>query len=477
MFRKIQQTIIRFGLLRKGDRVLIGVSGGKDSVSLLDILCQLGPEYKLSLAVAHLDHQLRLNSNKDTDFVRQLAKKYDVPFFTHKTRVQILAKKEKRSLEDAARQARYRFFEMTGANFRATKLALGHTLNDQIETFFMRLLRGAGVLGLSGIPIKRALNSEITLIRPLLEVTRSQIEAYGEERKLSFREDQSNRDLSYTRNKIRHHLLPLLTSKYNPNLLQTIARTQNLLHQTNIYVNSMADRSFNALLIASDKKRLSLQRSKFQKLDRFLQSLVLREAIAQIHLGAQEIGFDQIESLLHDLDKKEEFKLQWPGKLVLTASAKCLNLELSDTPMRVKRLKNFCLALPGKTRIGALGYEIECNLINQTRQIKPKRNSRQQKLAEWVDFDKIKGTLYVRTRRSGDRFKPLGSTGSKKLQDFFVDLKVPFACRDKVPLVCDGESIIWVVGYRISDAHRVDDKTKRVLKLSARMLKEKEEVK
>ncbi len=475
MLTHVRDTIKKHRLLESGDRVLIGVSGGKDSVTLLDILTQLKSEYDLTLGVAHFDHQLRKNAKKDATFVHQLAARYGFPYFLGSADVRLRAKREKRSIEDAARQARYQFFAGIGEEFRATKLALGHTLDDQVETFFLRLLRGAGLLGLRGIPIKRKLESRVTLIRPLLYNTSAQICDYLKEQELPYREDVTNQDTIYARNKIRHELLPWLKQELNPNLIETISRTQQLILQTNEYLDSLVNQHFAKLKLRQEKQLISLDNKKFLRLNRLIQSLILRRAISLLNSQSQEIGFDHIDAIVDKIAEKILFRVQLPNNLWVESKTNSLIIRQSHTKIAARSQRKYKLTVPGITRLTALGYELSCSLVERAQLNKSINSDKHSKLAELVDFDKIRGTLHVRTRRPGDWFVPLGLKGRKKLQDFFVDQKISHEKRDRVPLVCDDESIIWVVGHRLSDAYRVDNQTKTGLKLTARMLKEEDE--
>ncbi|MBI3460319.1 tRNA lysidine(34) synthetase TilS [Candidatus Acetothermia bacterium] len=470
MQAQVRKTIIQHQMLAPRDRVLVAVSGGIDSVTLLHLLCVLREEFSLSLAVAHLDHQLRSDSAKDAKFVSKLAEQLKLLCFIERADVRGLAAIEKRTTEEAARKARYAFLERAARTWEANTLAVGHTLNDQVETFLMRLLRGAGLEGLKGIPTMRALNPSLTLIRPLIDCARTQIEAYAKEHKLTYREDPTNRENSFTRNKIRHQLLPWLVREFNPNLYNTIARTQKVLAQASQFLDMLSENNLNELIRDKTRDSLTIDRAGFNRLDKFLKSLVLRKALYRLGRKQTEISFDHIERIIQALVSKERLRLELPGAIRLQTRSSRIVLRQGE--QRSEAPYCWLLNVPGETVLAEIGWRFSCQFMSKTSFMQAKNTLNSASLEAYVDFDTIKGNLHVRNRRPGDRWAPLGLKGKKKLQDFFVDEKIAAEERDRVPLLCDGISIVWVVGWRTSHLHRIRRETRSVLKISAGHLEE-----
>ena len=470
MLEHVRNTIIRHKMLAPGDRVLVAVSGGIDSVSLLHVLCQLRDEFSISLAVAHLDHRLRPDSDKDARFVYRLAQSLNLPCFIGRTNVKALAEKERRSSEDAARKARYEFLERVAQDWGAHKLASGHTLNDQVETFFMRLVRGAGLEGLKGIPATRALRSSLTLIRPLIECSRLQIETYAKENRLAYREDPTNKEKHFTRNKVRHELLPWLAREFNPNLYDTIARTQYILARASQFLNSLAEEKLRELIQSEKASSLAIDRRGFKQLDEFLMSLVLRKAFERVIANQTEIGFVHIEKILRALALQKHVRQQLPGAIRLHTRSDLI--VISRGKINLPSQFFFSLDVPGETVLAQIGWCFCCEFVSPKTFLRAKKTLQSDSLEAYLDFDTIKGKLCVRNRHPGDRFAPLGLKGKKKLQDFFVDEKIALEERDQVPLVCDERSIAWVLGWRTSHLHRIQEGTRSILKISAVRLEE-----
>jgi tRNA(Ile)-lysidine synthase len=287
ILEKVKDTIQKYQLLNKSDKVLVGVSGGPDSVTLLYLLNSLKNEFKLKLCVAHFDHMLRKDSCKDAEFVRKLSAELKIPFTTAKVRVKNLARKG--SLEEIARNARLNFFFRTAQKVKADKIALGHNLDDQAETVLMRILRGTGLYGLAGILPKRKING-FTLIRPLIAVSRKEIEGFLCKNKIKARIDSTNLKNLYFRNKIRNQLLPLLEKKYNRNIREILANMGETIASDYDYLSYLAARANKNL-----GKRLKLKR--FLGLHPAIQRLILRMNIARLTGSTRKIGFQHIKEI------------------------------------------------------------------------------------------------------------------------------------------------------------------------------------
>ncbi|MCK4244350.1 MAG: tRNA lysidine(34) synthetase TilS, partial [Candidatus Omnitrophica bacterium] len=321
---KVNQTIKRYSLIEKGDRVLLGVSGGPDSVALLHLLSRLKKRLKFSLLLCHLNHGLRKEAGEDARFVKELANSFSLPITVGK---RDLSKARKSSLEEKARDARYQFFAQVAKKYRVNRIALGHNLDDQAETILLRIIRGTGLLGLGGIKVKRSLedNPGVQIIRPLLKVGREQILDYLKERKLSFVTDSSNISPVYLRNRIRAELLPLL-SEYNPQIKESLAKLAIACQEDFAFIEKTAA-SFLDKILKRKEQKLIIKIKEFSKTPQNLQKEILRVAIKS--LAKKPLTFSAIESLQSLITKgKGRSSLSLPGGLVATRIHKDLVISL-----------------------------------------------------------------------------------------------------------------------------------------------------
>jgi tRNA(Ile)-lysidine synthase len=463
MLDKVQSTIVRYKMLAPGDRVLVAVSGGVDSMVLLHVLRELQKSEKLSLAVAHFDHAIRPDSAQDAEFVQGLAQSLKLQCYTERAAVPVYATAKKISLEVAARQLRYRFLEKTAKTHKFNKIALGHTLNDQAETLLMRLLRGSGLEGLSGIPpVRPAGTSRRLYIRPLLECTREQIEAFANTKNLQWHEDPTNKDTAILRNKIRHELIPIL-KEYNPKILEALGRTARLLGQAARQLEREASRALTELTCKKEAHELALDLKKFLQLSEHLQALVLRQAVFNVN-ALSELEAAHIEAVLTWLSR--------PGELHLPAGVRVLRrhnqLIVTARPAVPPKRFEYLLTVPSETVLPEIGWRFVIRSLHpHPRPLSPLREREDKGVRgrALLDADKIQGSLVVRNRRPGDRIRL--KEGTKKLQDFFVDRKIPREARDAIPLICDADALIWIVGEAVSEAYRVTPQTQRALEIIA----------
>jgi tRNA(Ile)-lysidine synthase len=458
-------------MLKPGDRVLVAVSGGIDSVVLLHILKKQHKEHELALGVAHFDHAIRPDSAQDAEFVKELAQSLKLKCYTERTDVPAYAKANKISLEVAARQLRYRFLEATAKANKFHKIALGHTLNDQAETLLMRLLRGSGLEGLSGIPpVRPAGASRRLYIRPLIECTREHIEAFAKTKKLQWREDPTNKDTTILRNRIRHELLPALTRDYNPNLLKTLGRTAHLLSQAVAHLQGEAERAWPSVTLDVQPHKVTLDAKGLLALPPFLQSLTLRRAMELVRLvrDLREIESAHLDAIHGWLSRGGPGELQLPAGLRLLRRHHRLivTTQTAAAPTRYE----YPLTLPGETVIPEIGWQFSTALTPAAPPLSRGSSTGEgTRVRAFIDADKVQGALAVRNRRPGDRIRL--KTGTKKLQDFFVDRKISREARDTIPLICDADALIWIVGGLVNEEYRVTPQTRQVLRIIAERCK------
>ena len=433
-FEKIKSALAK--LVRPDEPLLVGVSGGPDSVALLAALVQLG--YRPH--VAHLNHQLRgAASDADAEFVRQLAAQSGVPATIAAQRVA--------PDEDACRQARLAFFARVAAETGLATLALAHTADDQVETFLLRLLRGAGPTGLTGILPDRRLGP-LRVIRPLLAVSRAEVLHYLQVQGLQFREDASNADRRFARNRIRHELLPLLEREYNPGIRDILLRTAEILRDEDAFLAGQVAQFQDVETVsvaALTELPVAMQR---RALRAWLGDISFADVEAVRHLAAAESPSGAVGELAY-----RDYDL----------------LRKTDRPVPTPITDHWALKPDGETVIVELAVRFTCHPEHRegasagtTEILRCAQNDNRKE--ERFDADALGPAPFARTWQEGDRFQPLGMRGEKKLQDSFVDEKVPRRQRGRVPLLCatDGR-IAWVVGYRIAEPFKVTSSTRAIL--------------
>ncbi len=438
---------------------MVSVSGGMDSLSLLHLLYDLREDLRVTLHVFHLNHMVRgEEAEEDMRFVKDFAQKLNLPCTALSFDVSAYVAENRLSLEEGAREVRYMLLEKVADEIKADKIVLGHHRDDNVETFLMRILRGAGAEGLRGIlPVRGK------CIRPLIEVGKEEIENYCQINNLEFRVDTSNLSLFYERNKIRHKLIPVL-EEYNPKFKEIISNTIEILDEENAYLSCLAEECL-AKLAEQSKDLIKISSLKLLSLPLAIQRRLARKIIELIKGDLRGIEFKHIEKVLEGAAFEEKsFQMDLPGDLVVFSEQKKVVVAKKET-LKKPSLFEQVLKVPGKTEIEELRVDLAADFVDNKGLV-----IKNDKSIAYLDADKLKFPLKVRTRRLGDRFKPLGMQEEKKLHDFFIDEKVVKRERDRVPLVLSGEQIVWVVGYRIDDDFKVDSKTRKVLEIC---LKEK----
>ena len=462
---KILQTIKKFDMLSFNDRVLIGVSGGPDSVTLLNVLLSFKKKYNLSFFVAHLDHMLRgEESDKDVNFVKNLAQELGLYCEVKSCNLKKIAQKEHLTLEEAAREYRYKFYLETAKKIKANKIALGHNADDQAETILMRFLRGSGLEGLMGIPPVRD-----KIIRPLIECSREEIEEYCQEHKIGYRIDSSNKEVIYFRNKIRLELLPLLSKDYNKNIKDITLRLRNIVSEVSAYLDQETEFFFKKVAKRENLEKVIIDLKKFTSLHPALKRRIIRKSIKVVKGDLYSISFKHNSEILklteYQLGEKEiylpdDIRVNKIYNKIIIYKKRISKNQIDEIPATWE----YNILIPGKTEIKSLNIEVEIKILDSA-DIKPSLYLKRKKSKrEFIDYNKVKLPFKLRNRRSGDKFCPLKMKGFKKVKDFFIDNKIPKSHRDLIPLLVDGEDkIIWIVGMRLDNRVKVDSNTKKVL--------------
>lgn len=443
---RVKDTVSLHNLLQKGDRVLVALSGGADSVCLLEVLSALSDEFGLSLSAAHLHHGLRGDeADGDAAFAEELCKKKKIPFFMHRADVRALANESGMSLEEAGRKARYDFFHKLQKEYGFTKIATAHHAGDNVETVLMRLLRGTGPMGLGGVPYQNE-----SVIRPLLDVTRDEIEVYLNENGLPFRTDSTNLEQSFTRNKIRHSLVPFLEKEFNPNFRRNFQEQIRLYARCGAYIKEETEALFSRLAqpisngFGFDCQKLKLEPS-------FLTESMLYLCMTKVFPG-KDVTNSHVQTVANML-REGKGQISLPDDTLAEICHNTLYIHKIEKPV------SFCYEiLPnGEVYIPEIGKRLSCYPVSEV----PKKVLKHE---VYLDAEKLSGKkLFIRSRKDGDYFYLSESGGTKKLQDFFVDQKVPRFLRDSVPLIATEDEILWIGGYRAGGRYMAGEGQRQAL--------------
>ncbi|OAT80686.1 tRNA lysidine(34) synthetase TilS [Desulfotomaculum copahuensis] len=461
LMRKVCALIDAFQMIKPGDLVLAGVSGGMDSVSLLHILWSLREERRFSLQAVHFNHLIRgAEARADAGLVRELAGALGLSVIAGECDVPAYRSARGLSLEEAAREARYAFFEQACRRAGANRLALGHHADDQAETILLNLLRGAGPAGLKGIPPVRG-----PYIRPLLHVRRREIAEYCRRHRLPFREDASNRQDTYTRNRIRLHLIPLLESEYNPRLVDALVRLGEICREEDAYLEEQAAGLYPAARRESDAggAALELDIDALRAVPPPLRRRMLRRAWRELTGSSADLSYGHVQSLLGMLDNTAGGRaavLPGGAEAVRAGSRLCFYCG-GGRPVMVPPYF-YPLAVPGCTYIPEINKTIRAELSPPGQSPDPCRLTAGEAL---LDRGKLPGPLFVRRRRAGDRFMPLGLGEPVRLKKFLNGCGIAAGQRDCLPLVVCGDDIVWVGGVRPGEKFKVTPLTKEFLYL------------
>jgi tRNA(Ile)-lysidine synthase len=469
--KSLDQRVLGFireqHLTSRGQTLLVAVSGGQDSVCLLHILHQLQPELGIKLHVAHLDHQLRgKESAADVRYVARLAKSLGIPATIAKRDVTAYQKEHGLSLEEAAREVRYQFLAETAAAVGAEAVAVGHTLDDHVETILLHLVRGAGTRGLRGLqPLtkRRVSGKELKIVRPLLTVRRMETGAYCTRFQLQPHQDASNLSLEPLRNRVRLELLPLLT-KYNSGIVEALQRTAQFAADDIAHLEKEAARYW-LKVAAKQSNVILLDKKALYKLPVSVQRYLLRMAVANLVGNLKDIEARHIEEMVRTLDKPAGKQINLPYGLVFSVDYDRYLLgkdvaALNPFPVLVGEYR---LKIPGKTVFP--GWQVEAEIIRPTEKI-----TDDNRFTAYFDYRRIDGELSVRARRRGDCFRPRGMPGTKKVAQYMLDVKIPHDRRDRVPILTDDTGILWVVGYRIAERGKVNTQMKKALRLKFKQI-------
>ncbi|MGE5405233.1 MAG: tRNA lysidine(34) synthetase TilS [Candidatus Saccharibacteria bacterium] len=439
---------IRQQLILPGQLVIAGLSGGPDSVALLHILLALAAREGFSVHAAHVNHLLRDDALQDEEFVRDLCAEWKVPLAVERIDVAKLAREQKQSIEEAGRNARYKFFEEVRQHQGAISIAVAHHRQDQAETILMRLIQGTGLGGLQGILPRRG-----NIIRPILTFDRENIINYLSENGLPYRIDYSNYDKTYLRNRIRLELIPQLQEDYNPDIVDSLCRLAQYAQDDNRYWDSQIDLVWDTVVQKTDTG-FNLFAEPFSELSKSLQDRLMQRFL--ITAGGRRVSH-------HDIARVMDLAVQ-PGsskKVQISGGVWVgVNYGVLQIPAAADDTANFFyeLAVPGETYIPEIDLWIQARLLQEM------DNERRPNVARF-DWGEIEKPLYVRSRIPGDRFQPPGLDGTKKVKDYFIENKIPVTVRNQTALLASDREIYWLMGLCHSDKAQVNKHTQTILEV------------
>ena len=449
-------------------RVLVAVSGGLDSVTLLNLIAQVAPILSLEVFVVHMNHNLRnKESENDVTFAKNLSNNLGFKYFIGNHTLKNNDNKQIASLEALCRKARYNFFTKTAIKLKSSIVILGHTIDDQIETILMNFIRGSGVKGLRGmkfISLRNENKKDIRFFRPLLDITKNELIKYCQKQSLTFRKDSSNDLLTFTRNRMRHEIIPLL-KKENPLLIKSISQLSNTMFETEKLIESQLIDAWGKCIEQSNEHSIILR---LDLLEQYLPAVIdsIFSKAYRILTGTNDnltyLHFDAFKKLIKN---NKVAQLDLPKQItVFRTKNSCILTKDKESLCPYPYLNNEIhkLSIPGNANFHDWQIKTEIN------DIKTKKTRDTEKFIFNAEFDleSLGNTFTIRNRKDGDRFQPLGMSGHKKLHDFFIDEKIPKLWRNNIPILETTEKIAWIVGFRIADWAKVTTKTKKVVKCS-----------
>jgi tRNA(Ile)-lysidine synthase len=465
--KRILSFIQQNHLIAPQQRVLVAVSGGPDSVCLLHILLQLREELDIRLHIAHLNHGLRgEESDMDARYVLDLAQKLDIPATIEEADVTGYQNEHRLSLEEAAREVRYGFLARVAESVGSDLAAVGHTLNDQVETILLHLIRGTGAKGLRGLQSSQLLKFDgriLLVVRPLLETKREETEEYCKHFDLQPCCDSSNLSLSLLRNRVRRELLPLLKN-YNPGIFESILRTGRIAQDDLAFLESESLRAWHEV-VRKKKNTIIFEKKAFKSLPTALQRQLLRMAIENLLGTLKDIETRHIEEILQVLNKPAGRQISLPEGLVFTLEYdRCLlslnTQELNPFPVIEG---DYEIKLPGITHIP--GWTIKTSLQSPEKSTADFKNKKRDSFFASFAKDSVGDKIFLRSRRRGDSFQPLGMTHLKKVGEFMLDSRIPRSWRDRIPVICNINQVLWIAGYRIDERVKVTPDSKQVINI------------
>jgi tRNA(Ile)-lysidine synthase len=458
--------------LNPGDTLLVGVSGGPDSVTLLHLLSKLD----FHLVVAHLDHQLRFESSIEATRVRAFAERLDLTCIVGSEDTRAFSQQQALSIEEAAREVRYKFLFEQADNRNAKAVLVGHHADDQVETVLMHILRGSGLSGLSGMSYRSITlwHDQIPLVRPMLDIWRDEIETYCETHALEPVIDASNQDTTFFRNRLRHELIPRLED-YNPGIRALIFQMADTLREDNAVLSSLTEETLVTCQLEASQQHVTLDSEAFSAQSLGIQRNLIRHVISKLRPGLRDIGYQDVKRTLHFISKPPKsgqadlvagLRLQVEAERFIIADWNAELLKVEWPQWKGKPLK---LVAPGVTKLDK-NWKVVAQMVPKKLHSLEEVNANSDPFTAYFDIDPLVTPLTIHTRQPGDRMTPLGMTeGSVKVGDLMINSKLPRRARAHWPLVFVAGRVVWVPGLRQSAQYAVRESTQTILKLSFEM--------
>lgn len=478
IFRKVKAYMERYHMIAPGDTVVAGVSGGADSVCLFLMLCELAEEMQLCLTAVHVNHGIRKGeAEADAEYVEHLCRERMIPFVLVREDVRTYAEREHLSEEEAGRKVRYQAFEKVLDQYGSSdgKIAVAHNANDRAETMLFHLFRGTGLAGASGIKPVRG-----RIIRPLLCLSREEIEAYLKEKQVSFCIDRTNMEDTYTRNRIRNHIFPYVEKQVCRQAVEHMCETADILAEAENYIRKQAEEAYRRCAAAQDDA-VELHINRLLEEEPFIRRQVLLFGLEQVTEGRRDLTSVHVKEIEKLLDKDGSKQISLPYGLVARREplkgysslilCRERNTEPAGQPAALR------ISIPGRMEIPGLG-KVELTLLERG-ELPPGSEMAdffsgksqfipQKSCTKWFDYDRITKSLVFRIREKGDYLTINGKLSRKKLKDYMIEEKIPKNRREKIYVLADGSHILWVPGYRISEYYKITENTEHILQVQLR---------
>ena len=472
MLDTIQTVLLEQCGLNRDLPVIAGISGGPDSLCLMSILHKA----RYRVIVAHFNHKLRPDADADANVVEQTAARLNIASVIESGDVRAFADAEKLSIEEAARIMRYRFLMAQARRFKAQAVTVGHTADDQVETVLMHFLRGAGLAGLKGMNYRTIIHMfdpEIPVVRPLLDVWREETVVYCAANGFRPRYDPSNASLDFFRNRLRHLLIPTLES-YNPRFREVLWRTSRSLAGDYDILTHVLEEAWKICVVQENMEFIAFDSSALNKQPVGLQRNLVRRAIERLRPEDMDINYSTLERCAKFIaDSQQRSRLNLPNDLHLLREGLLIYVVAGDATLPIERWpqmpddgNTIALKVPGSVTLSG-GWRLNCERWNIASLAMEQAKSNDDPFQVWLDAKGISDALELRVRQEGDRFEPLGMDGHEmKISDFFINVKLPQRARGRWPLLCMGEKVVWVPGYRPAHSFRLTESTRQALYFS-----------
>lgn len=473
--KRIEKFIQKYHMLTCGDRVIAGVSGGADSVCLFLMLLELREKIGFDLIAVHVHHGLRGEAaDQDQQFVEALCEQHRIPLEIFRVNLESIAKKRKQSLEEAGRMVRREAFDSVCQKYGGNKIALAHHQNDNAETLLWNLSRGTGLDGLGGI---RPVNGKF--IRPLLCMNRKEIEEYLAKRKQSYCIDETNAGTDYTRNKLRHLVLPILEEQVNSAAVRHMNETMEQIWELKEYMQEQVEAAYQECVQEHFEKAcwIQIQQKSFETFPELIKKMVIRKGMEQVGGKKRDLSHKHVDVMMELMNKQVGRTLDLPYEMHAKRNYEGIRLEKQRTysfgEEKKAEIMQECMSelnIPGETILADRNLKLRCKILEKPKNLSIK-DIPQKIYTKWFDYGIIKSSLYIRTRQAGDTIVIDEKGHQKKLKNWFVDEKIPKEVRDSQLLLAENNEILWVLGHRMSQAYQVKQSTKWILQIEVETYK------